>query len=658
MNPAARHARTSLAVLLVALLSLAASAATPRLAHPNLAGYTFTGATTSQVALKLADRAGRIILGGPFTAVNGVPRNGVVRILPDSTIDMAWNPATPVGAAIVHEEPSGNLLIVTGTRELYRVDGTTGATMTLLVPAVDNINIGAVTTDLPGNIYFALNRFGPFSGVTEAIVRKLTSSGAADGTFEVRLDGQVTCPNIFGIARVTVLHHDQQNRLFVGGDFASGSGGGGGTQSRPGLLMTYTVPLAGGFAGSDPGTGPKLTCVPGPSSIVHDMVSGSDGLLYVAGGFGVKRFDPSVGFTLGYGAGWDLGFPTADPTVHAVALDLERHRIYVAGGFTSAGGQPRPGLAAFSTLPDSALDIAWDPPSDIPQPNRLFLRSGALFAAGFNPENTAPAESIAFAFPRAGTSIAAHYYQSILGRAPDPSGVSFWPGLVHRLAAVGVDPREGYITMAMYFFGSAEFNAAPLSDGDFVERLYLTFFNRASDSSGKSFWMGQLVAGLTRDMVMFAFMFSSEFGTYMTSILGNNAARAEVDVVADFYRGALSRPPEPEGLRAWVNRFRAAQCQSSDAAGAIRQAAWDISGAFFTSGEYWASPPSNAAFVADLYNAFLRRSADPSGFQGWIAALDNGSLTRDDVRYQFLASPEFSARIEAIAAAGCTSPMP
>jgi hypothetical protein len=57
--------------------------------------------------------------------------------------------------------------------------------------------------------------------------------------------------------------------------------------------------------------------------------------------------------------------------------------------------------------------------------------------------------------------------------------------------------------------------------------------------------------------------------------------------------------------------------------------------------------------VGDLYNAFLRRGGDNAGVQFWISQLNTGARTRQNVRQQFIASTEFSARVNAIIAQGC-----
>ncbi|MBK7984890.1 MAG: hypothetical protein IPK09_14920 [Candidatus Competibacteraceae bacterium] len=45
---------------------------------------------------------------------------------------------------------------------------------------------------------------------------------------------------------------------------------------------------------------------------------------------------------------------------------------------------------------------------------------------------------------------------------------------------------------------------------------------------------GQLAAGLPRSVILFSFMFSPEFGSYMKGLLGDTTSRGEVYAVVDF----------------------------------------------------------------------------------------------------------------------------
>jgi hypothetical protein len=129
--------------------------------------------------------------------------------------------------------------------------------------------------------------------------------------------------------------------------------------------------------------------------------------------------------------------------------------------------------------------------------------------------------------------------------------------------------------------------------------------------------------------------------------------RKELDAVMDFYRGLLLRLPDGGGFNFWVQRFRVAQCAGPSAVTAEAEA---ISGEFARGAEYANRNRTDSEYVGDLYNAILRRGGDGPGVQYWIGSIASGALTREQVRQQFVQSPEFQARVAQIIAAGCLPP--
>jgi lysyl endopeptidase len=255
--------------------------------------------------------------------------------------------------------------------------------------------------------------------------------------------------------------------------------------------------------------------------------------------------------------------------------------------------------------------------------------------------------------PLAGTaekSLVSHYYRSILRRPPDAQGFQFWTSEAQRVAALGLNVNEAWYAIAMAFYGSAEYASLNRTDAEFVADLYRTFFNRAPDASGLSFWAQDLANGLPRGVALAGFMFSNEYTSFAQAIFGNTAVRPEIDAVTDFYRGLLSRLPDAAGFAYWLQRFRAAQCQGPAAVLAEADA---ISAAFANGAEYSARARTNSQFVGDLYNAFLRRGGDIGGAQFWTNQLLTLSKTRDGERAEFVATTEFAARVAAVGAAGC-----
>ena len=268
-----------------------------------------------------------------------------------------------------------------------------------------------------------------------------------------------------------------------------------------------------------------------------------------------------------------------------------------------------------------------------------------LLAAGLPAAAQTPAEVEAN-----GTALTESYYRTILGREPDASGVAFWTGVSRVNQSLGANAAETWRAMAVQFFASPEYAGASATDGQFVDDLYATFLGRAADGPGHAYWTGLLQRGLPREAILVSFLFSPEFNNRMERLFGATAGRAEVDMVVDFYRGFLNRLPDADGFRYWRTRFRAAQCTSGDA---IQAEAAAISSQFLASAEYTQRLRTPGQFVADLYNAFLRRGSDADGFEFWSSLLESGAMTSEQVRAQFGQSPEFQARILAVLMQGC-----
>jgi sugar lactone lactonase YvrE len=248
------------------------------------------------------------------------------------------------------------------------------------------------------------------------------------------------------------------------------------------------------------------------------------------------------------------------------------------------------------------------------------------------------------------------YYQSILRRPSEPVGKAAWQGELARMQSLAVDANEVYFVLAGVFFNSAEYKAFNRTDTEFVTDLYNTFLMRAPDGPGLANWLSEIAAGKPRNMIMYFFLFSDEFKNFMAAAVGNSPSRAEVYAVVDYYRGLLGRLADDDGFRNWRGRFRAAQCSGAPL---VNAEVTIISQQFLTSSEYQyrnSIRPANqrtAEYVADLYYAFLRRGGELSGFQFWVAEIDSGRQTRDQVRSRFVQSSEFQSRVGAIIGQGC-----
>ncbi len=247
------------------------------------------------------------------------------------------------------------------------------------------------------------------------------------------------------------------------------------------------------------------------------------------------------------------------------------------------------------------------------------------------------------------SSLITRYYSSILDRSPDEPGRVYWFTEITRIQSLGIDVREGFIALARLFFTSPEYLAKNTTPAAYITDLYETFFNRTPDPVTEvAYWTGLMAAGMSRDITMNWFVYSPEYATYMTSVLGSSITRPENNLVNDLYRGFLNRLPDTTGFTAQLNAMRAAQ--ASDAA-AVRSTTLAIALNFMTGPEYALRARTNTQFIEDCYNGILRRGALAAEIQGWVDLLTAGA-TRTEVLTGFVNSPEFQLRVDQVIAAG------
>ncbi len=99
-------------------------------------------------------------------------------------------------------------------------------------------------------------------------------------------------------------------------------------------------------------------------------------------------------------------------------------------------------------------------------------------------------------------------YTKALNRQGETMGVEDWSNRINTRSMTAEE-------VAKSFFLSKEFDNRKLNDADYVEALYQTFMNRASDAEGKADWIHRLESGTTREQVLEGFSRSKEFGKIM-----------------------------------------------------------------------------------------------------------------------------------------------
>jgi hypothetical protein len=405
----------------------------------------------------------------------------------------------------------------------------------------------------------------------------------------------------------------------------------------------------------DAHTGALLGTLGFPTTVYGLNPGGTDFWAYDASTNRLRHFKPAT-VTQSAGSGQSTRVGTVFPQALAVLVK-------------DSLGNPIPNVTVTWSVPASAASATFSGPSStitdgsglativasanaISGAYTVVAQVGGL-SASFNLTNTITVSggNACGANVATNTDLVEQYYAAILRRPSDAGGKAYWLSEADRLCGLGADPKQTFFLLANAFYNSPEYFAFNRDNAGFVTDMYITFFGRLPDAGGQSYWLGQLTAGMTRNNVMASFLFSPEFTATMNRVFPGRTARAETYLTLNLYGGYLRRLADSAGYNYWDGQFRLAQCLANPA-GAVTATIDAVSSQFQASAEYAARATTNSQFVDDLYYAMLQRGGDLAGFNYWVSQL-NAGVARDQLRQQFLTSPEMQGQSAAIAAQGC-----
>ena len=224
-------------------------------------------------------------------------------------------------------------------------------------------------------------------------------------------------------------------------------------------------------------------------------------------------------------------------------------------------------------------------------------------------------------------------YKVALGRPSEAYGKNYWINKVKLEGFTGADVARGFLF-------SDEFLGKNMSNSDFLDTLYMTFFNRQADEH-KADWLTLMDQGWTKMQVIDGFINSTEWANLCLTYgiaSGSNckpniviAPSGEVESFARrLYTTCLGRDADIGGLNDWATQLANMQISGSQAAHG-----------FFFSEEFIAHGFSNEEYVNRLYRTFMGREADPAGFADWVGQLNSG-VSRESVFQGFAGSTEWA----------------
>jgi len=228
-------------------------------------------------------------------------------------------------------------------------------------------------------------------------------------------------------------------------------------------------------------------------------------------------------------------------------------------------------------------------------------------------------------------------YINVLNREPDPEGFKAWTRQLVTKANTGAKASEGFIY-------SEELKKRNLSNDAYVEMLYVTFLDRASDAGGKASWIRLLENGVSRAHLFKGFVESEEF-TKICRHYGIERGNVEVTEPRDqnsgvtmfvwrCYKKVLGRDADIDGLNAWVTVLLNK-----------KETPEQVAKGFVFSKEQIEKNLSDTEYVKMLYEVFLDRQYDEAGLNAWVRVLKRGG-SREEVFYGFSKSVEFKKIVE------------
>jgi Domain of unknown function (DUF4214)/Lipase (class 3) len=244
---------------------------------------------------------------------------------------------------------------------------------------------------------------------------------------------------------------------------------------------------------------------------------------------------------------------------------------YETGTSWSAFQQVQPGV--LDILPAGVVGIEFDPLDASSQP--VQISAGFLFTASFASDGHFSGTLTVTGAIVDNVALVTQLYLDILGRGPDPGGLTFWTAALQN--------GESLQDVRTAFANSGE------AQGD-LTLIYNQVLGRAPDPGGLAAWTGDLANGAALQDVRSAIA---------------NSGEAKGDLTA-IYNHVLGRAPDAGGLAAWTGDL---------ANGAALQ---DVRSAIANSGEAQGD-------LTAIYNQVLGRAPDAGGLAAWTGDLANGA---------------------------------
>ncbi len=202
-------------------------------------------------------------------------------------------------------------------------------------------------------------------------------------------------------------------------------------------------------------------------------------------------------------------------------------------------------------------------------------------------------------------------YQSIVGHAPDATGLAYWQQQMKAGAS------DSAVAQGVW--------DSPEHRGQQVTQFYEEFLGRAPDAAGKQFWINAFLSWGNEQLETIGFLTATpEF---------MNLHSGDTNFVDALYNDVNARPADTTGATYWENQLSGGQTPVHAATSFVfgQEASTDLVDAF--------------------YADFLHRAPDSASLKMYVNALTANTMTADEVAIQILSSTEYFDRVTNVAPA-------
>ncbi len=354
--------------------------------RPDTSLATRSGPNDSIYSVRLQPD-GRVLIGGSFTSVDGIPRRGIARLLADGSLDPGFDPGATVSGTDPGEVLTVQSIVIQSDGKIIiggRSISASGSLRSYLARLDQNGRLDPdYNPDVIGNSISTLllqedgrlvigGWFGAVDGLAQSHLARLNCDGTLDTNF---LSGSGPNGPVLNVAR------QDENRLIIAGNFSK-------YDNFP-LAWLARVSIDGQldhtfYAGSGPGPEEiNDACFPVSEgsrdgrSFVLTSATQPDGKTLVGGLFNSFSGIPRSGIVrLRTSGEVDTDFiANTDHSVWAICVE-PAGRILVGGCFTSVNGTLRNRLARLN--PDGSLDREFNLGSGVSGANPSIVRTITL----------------------------------------------------------------------------------------------------------------------------------------------------------------------------------------------------------------------------------------------------------------------------------------